>query len=145
MVQIANLVLGLEFKDLLVEVTEVEGIDPDSKPDDPAHSAIVGDATGHIRLVYRAATAVRPTQVKKGKTYLIAGMGLRAHMHIHDRCIDRSQAPANSIQSTLLRAGKVTSHDGHIQIQIGSSWGKISLINGQKVLYAPSLACCDTS
>lgn len=74
MVQIANLVLGLEFKDLLVEVTEVEGIDPESKPEDPAHSAIVSDTTGHIRLVYRAATAVRPTQVKKGKTYLVAGV-----------------------------------------------------------------------
>lgn len=74
MVQIANLVLGLEFKDLLVEVTEVGGVDVDSKPEDPAHTAIVSDATGHIRLVYRAATAVRPTQVKKGKTYLVAGV-----------------------------------------------------------------------
>ena len=78
MVQIANLALGLEFKDLLVEVTEVEGIDPESKPEDPAHSAIVSDATGHIRLVYRAATAIRPTQVKKSKTYLIAGVCMAA-------------------------------------------------------------------
>jgi hypothetical protein len=73
MVQIANLVLGLEFKNLLVEVTEVGGIDPESKPEDPVHTAIVSDPTGHIRLVYRAATAVRPTVVKKGKTYSIAG------------------------------------------------------------------------
>ena len=76
MLHIANLVLGLEFKDLLVEVTSVEGVDPESKPEDPAHTAIVGDATGHIRLVHRASTAVRPTQVKKGKIYLISGRRL---------------------------------------------------------------------
>lgn len=34
--------------------------------------------------------------------------------------------------------GKVTSHDGHIQIQIGSSWGKVVLINGQQVMQASS-------
>ena len=30
-------------------------------------------------------------------------------------------------------AGKVTSHRGHIQIQIGSSWGKVERVNGQEV------------
>ena len=30
-------------------------------------------------------------------------------------------------------AGKVTSHKGHIQIQIGSSWGKVERINGEEV------------
>lgn len=30
-------------------------------------------------------------------------------------------------------AGKVTSHKGRIQIQIGSSWGKIERINGEEV------------
>lgn len=29
--------------------------------------------------------------------------------------------------------GKVTSHKGHIQIQIGSSWGKVERLNGQEV------------
>ena len=80
MLHIANLVLGLEFKDLLGVVTSVEGVDPESKPEDPAHTAIVGDATGHIRLVYRASTAVRPTQVKKRKTYLISGRRLAPFM-----------------------------------------------------------------
>ena len=32
-----------------------------------------------------------------------------------------------------MRAGKVTSHNGHIQIQIGSSWGKVERLNGQEV------------
>ena len=30
-------------------------------------------------------------------------------------------------------AGKVTSHRGHIQIQIGSSWGKVEHIKGQEI------------
>lgn len=73
MVQIDRLVLGTEVENLLVEVISLEGVDIDSKPEDPAHIAIVGDATGQIRLVYRASTACRPTQVKKGKTYLVTG------------------------------------------------------------------------
>ncbi|BDA42376.1 probable metal chaperone YciC at N-terminal half [Coccomyxa sp. Obi] len=101
MIQIDRLVLGTDIENLLVEVISLEGVDQDSKPDDPAHTAIVGDATGQIRLVYRASTACRPTQVKKGKTYLVTG--------------------------------KVTSHKGRIQIQIGSSWGKVERINGEEV------------
>ncbi len=73
MIQIDRLVLGTDIENLLVEVISLEGVDQDSKPDDPAHTAIVGDATGQIRLVYRASTACRPTQVKKGKTYLVTG------------------------------------------------------------------------
>jgi hypothetical protein len=74
MVQIDSLVLGTEIKDLLVQVLSFEGVDPNTKPEDPAHIAIVGDATGQIRLVYRASTACRPTSVKKGKTYLVTGV-----------------------------------------------------------------------
>lgn len=73
MVQIDSLVLGTEVKDLIVQVLAIEGIDPNTKPEDPAHTATVGDATGQIRLVYRASTACRPTAVKKGKTYLVTG------------------------------------------------------------------------
>ena len=39
----------------------------------------------------------------------------------------------------MMCTGKVTSHNGHVQIQIGSSWGKISLINGQTVRRASQL------
>ena len=73
MIQIDRLVLGTEVENLLVEVLSLEGVDVDSKPEDPAHIATVGDATGQIRLVYRASTACRPTQVKKGKSYLVTG------------------------------------------------------------------------
>lgn len=41
----------------------------------------------------------------------------------------------------MMCTGKVTSHNGHVQIQIGSSWGKISLINGQTVRRASQLLC----
>ena len=73
MVQIDRLVLGTDFTNLMVEVYSLEGVDPESKPEDPAHIATVGDATGFITLVFRASTACRPTQVKKGKTYLVTG------------------------------------------------------------------------
>lgn len=102
MVQIANLVLGLEFKNLLIEVTQVEGIDPESKPEDPAHTAIVGDSTGHIRLVYRASTAVRPTQVKKGKTYLIAGKFL---LELYCQ-LERPTGPESEAQAVWLSQAK---------------------------------------
>ena len=67
------LVLGTDFTNLLVEVFSLDGIDPDSKPEDPAHLATVGDGSGFVTLVYRASTACRPTQVKKKKAYLVTG------------------------------------------------------------------------
>lgn len=90
MVQIDRLVLGTEIENLLVEVFSLEGIDEASKPEDPAHKAIVGDATGQVRLVYRASTACRPTQVKKGKTYLVTGRFLFAEslsVELHRRSL----------------------------------------------------------
>ena len=73
MVQVDGLVLGTDITNLLVEVFSLDGVDPQSKPEDPAHLATVGDARGFVTLVYRASTACRPTQVKKGKTFLVTG------------------------------------------------------------------------
>ena len=48
------------------------------------------------------------------------------------RRIGEHMCTAGFMKDTLL-AGKVTSHLGHIQIQIGSSWGRITVVNGQQV------------
>lgn len=74
MVHIDALVLGTDFNNLLVEVFSLNRVDPDSKPEDPAHLATVGDSSGFVTLVYRASTACRPTQVKKGKTFFVTGV-----------------------------------------------------------------------
>lgn len=37
-------------------------------------------------------------------------------------------------------AGKVTSYKGHIQVQIGSSWGKVERINGEEVSSVPDMS-----
>ncbi|MEW5311596.1 MAG: hypothetical protein WDW38_003296 [Sanguina aurantia] len=93
-----ELVLGSAVEDLHVEVYLLEGTDPLSKPKDPVYSAIVRDQTGYARLVYRASNKCTPSNVKKGKFYVVSG--------------------------------QVTCHRGQIQIQVGSSWGRIEKLNG---------------
>ncbi|KAG2495666.1 hypothetical protein HYH03_006266 [Edaphochlamys debaryana] len=100
MVRIHELSLGDSFDDLLVEVWQLEGVDPHSKPKDPVYSAIVRDPSGYCRLIYRANNSCRPSNVKRGKFYRVSG--------------------------------RVSSYKGRMQIQIGSSWGRVEKANGDE-------------
>lgn len=73
MVQIHELTLGDSFEDLLVDVYSVAGVDPESKPNDPAYTAVVRDGTGFITFVYRASNKCQPSAIKKGKQYYVSG------------------------------------------------------------------------
>lgn len=85
-----------------MQVWQLEGVDAAaSKPKDPAYNAIVRDPSGYARLVYRANNNCRPSNVKRGKYYLLSG--------------------------------RVTSHRGRLQVQIGSSWGRLEHVNGHEV------------
>lgn len=71
--RIQELTLGDSFDNLHVEVYSLEGVDPASKPNDPAHIAIVRDPTGYATLVYRSSNKCQPSAVKKGKFFHISG------------------------------------------------------------------------
>lgn len=73
MVRLHELQLGDTFEDVLLEVVALEGVDPASKPKDPAYTALVRDPTAYCRLVYRSSTRCSPSNVKKGKFYLVSG------------------------------------------------------------------------
>ncbi|KAK9817275.1 hypothetical protein WJX72_012139 [[Myrmecia] bisecta] len=103
---IHDLALGTSFEDLLVEVVSCHGVNAKTKAENPVYSATVADATGYVTLIYRTSTNCRPSNVKKGKCYMVSG--------------------------------KVTSHKGHLQIQIGSSWGRVSLVHGESVASKPA-------
>ncbi|GIL56706.1 hypothetical protein Vafri_12014 [Volvox africanus] len=110
MVRLHELGLGDTFEDLLVEVWQLEGVDPASKPRDPIYSAMVRDPSGYCRLIYRANNNCKPSNVKRGKFYRISG--------------------------------KVSSYRGRMQIQIGSSWGRVEKVNGEEFVctlpYSPA-------
>ncbi len=72
-VRLHDLTLGCVFEDLLVEVYALEGADPASKPNDPAYTAIVRDPSGYCTLVYRSSNKCQPSNVKKGRYFLISG------------------------------------------------------------------------
>lgn len=73
MVFIHELALGTSFENLLVEVYELLGVDAVAKARDPVYLAKVVDPTGYVTLVYRNSSNCRPSNVKKGKSYLISG------------------------------------------------------------------------
>jgi hypothetical protein len=73
MVFIHELSLGSRFDNLVVEVHELLGIDTESKPNDPVYTAIVKDATGYAKLVYRGSSSCRASAVKRSKVYSITG------------------------------------------------------------------------
>ncbi len=86
MVRLHELTLGCSFEDLLVEVYSLDGVDPASKPSDPAFYATVRDPTGYATLVYRASNKCQPSNVKKGRYYLVSGAHApRSSIH-HARC-----------------------------------------------------------
>ena len=70
---IHELSLGSRFDNLIVEVHEILGVDKESKPNDPVYTAIVKDATGYARLVYRSSNSCRALAVKRSKVYSITG------------------------------------------------------------------------
>ncbi len=72
-VRLHDLTLGCVFEDLLVEVYNLEGADPASKPNDPAYTAVVRDPSGYCTLVYRSSNKCQPSNVKKGRYFLISG------------------------------------------------------------------------
>ncbi|GLI65240.1 hypothetical protein VaNZ11_008725, partial [Volvox africanus] len=110
MVRLHELALGDTFEDLLVEVWQLEGVDPASKPRDPVYSALIRDPSAYCRLIYRANNNCKPSNVKRGKFYRISG--------------------------------KVSSYRGRMQIQIGSSWGRVEKVNGEEFVctlpYSPA-------
>ena len=73
MVQLHQLSLGDRFDDMLLEVYSLNGVDAESKPRDPVYSAIVRDPSGYARLIYRSSNNCRPSNVKKGKFYMVSG------------------------------------------------------------------------
>lgn len=81
MVQIHELTLGSTFDDLLVEVYNLEGTDPTSKPNDPAYIATVRDPTGYATLVYRSSNKCQPSNVKKGRYFMISGARCLSFVH----------------------------------------------------------------
>ncbi|KAL6761977.1 hypothetical protein V8C86DRAFT_1785081 [Haematococcus lacustris] len=101
MVRLHELSLGCSFEDLLVEVFSLEGQDPESKPNDPAFTAIVRDQTAYCALVYRSSNKCQPSAVKKGRFFSVSG--------------------------------RVSSYKGRMQIQVGSSWGRMEKVNGAEV------------
>lgn len=76
MVQLHELTLGDSVDNLLVEIHSVDGVDPESKPNDPAYKATVRDSTGYATLVYRSSNSKSKQAtitLKQGQPYLISG------------------------------------------------------------------------
>jgi hypothetical protein len=91
MVRIHELTLGCSFEDLLVEVYSLDGVDPLSKPNDPAYRATVRDPTGYVTLVYRSSNKCQPSNVKKGKFYTVSGEKMSAACMSHSRQVPISE------------------------------------------------------
>jgi hypothetical protein len=73
-------VMTLLFICTLWQVYELQGMDPESKPNDPAYSAVIRDQTGYATLVYRSSARGSPLTLKRGKFFQITGTQLASNL-----------------------------------------------------------------